>query len=1000
VGACLLLASARGQRRLDPSQSVPNSLRVIPGLGRVLDWNLVALEQARVRDLRLVGGYHIEKMVSSFPGLRMFFHAAWQAEGAVGALQVAELPEASPLLIATDRSVFRREAVEAVLAAVGGSGVVAGWSEDSAGAKTPHDPALLALGPDALAAFPALLATLPASGSLTDLLEAFAAQGQACARVDLTGQACRVDAPVRLARFVFGTKAETLDRLQPLVKASTIFPQVRFATEEWGRDQDGVLARIRAELGEGPLVVRSAALSEDSWQSSQAGHFLSLLGVDGADPAAVADAVERVQASYAERGSADPLNQVLVQPQVPDTVAAGVLLTRKPYDEAPYYVVSVDRSTRTDGVTGGDTDDLITHYVPRLTDSIAAAPPLVRRLVACAQEVEGLVGHDRIDLEFAVQREEERIVLLQARPLTAGHRTELADDDLFAELALARDEVGRLLEPRVGLRGATNLLGNMPDWNPAEILGVAPRALAFSLYRHAITDAVWAEARAALGYADASHVPLVVGVAGRPYVQVQASFTSLLPADLEPAAADRIVDAAIAYLRANPTLHDKVEFEVIPTCQDLHLERFQARLVPHGATAEDLSACAAAHARMTGRILRGETCPIEVELRRLDRLEAIRQELAARPARTPWAHLEAARHLLFVLRRHGTEPFSILARYAFIALSLLKGLVARGVLGETFVEDFLAATPSVASDLGGRLDRVRRGEETLDAFLAYAGHLRPGTYDITSPTYAQAPDLYFGQLHGAAEGGDHDLAARQEALEADFLARAADVERLAGEAGLDATAEQVWAFAVGAIPGRERSKFEFTRSLSQVLEWVAAFGEAAGIARGALADLPLDDLFAAAIQAPHSVQVEEWRRVAALNAKRAQLSQSICLPDVIASPADLDCVSVRPARPNFITAKDVTAPPALLWTAEQADLDLEGKIALCPSADPGYDWLFSRGIAGLITRHGGVASHMAIRAAELQLPAAIGCGQLLFDQLRTASLVRLDCAGGRAIRVH
>ena len=61
------------------------------------------------------------------------------------------------------------------------------------------------------------------------------------------------------------------------------------------------------------------------------------------------------------------------------------------------------------------------------------------------------------------------------------------------------------------------------------------------------------------------------------------------------------------------------------------------------------------------------------------------------------------------------------------------------------------------------------------------------------------------------------------------------------------------------------------------------------------------------------------------------------------------------------------------------------------AADPGYDWIFSHSIAGLITEYGGVASHMAIRAAEFGLPAAIGCGEIIFDRLRCARLIELDC---------
>ena len=72
-----------------------------------------------------------------------------------------------------------------------------------------------------------------------------------------------------------------------------------------------------------------------------------------------------------------------------------------------------------------------------------------------------------------------------------------------------------------------------------------------------------------------------------------------------------------------------------------------------------------------------------------------------------------------------------------------------------------------------------------------------------------------------------------------------------------------------------------------------------------------------------------------------------------------------------------------------------GSILLMPSADPGYDWIFSRGIAGFVTAYGGVNSHMAIRANELGIPAVIGAGPRLFEQLSRAADLHIDCANRR-----
>ena len=72
--------------------------------------------------------------------------------------------------------------------------------------------------------------------------------------------------------------------------------------------------------------------------------------------------------------------------------------------------------------------------------------------------------------------------------------------------------------------------------------------------------------------------------------------------------------------------------------------------------------------------------------------------------------------------------------------------------------------------------------------------------------------------------------------------------------------------------------------------------------------------------------------------------------------------------------------------------NLEDAIVCIENADPGFDWIFTKGIKGLITKYGGANSHMAIRCAELKLPAAIGCGEEQFDKLTESRRLNLNCA--------
>ena len=74
---------------------------------------------------------------------------------------------------------------------------------------------------------------------------------------------------------------------------------------------------------------------------------------------------------------------------------------------------------------------------------------------------------------------------------------------------------------------------------------------------------------------------------------------------------------------------------------------------------------------------------------------------------------------------------------------------------------------------------------------------------------------------------------------------------------------------------------------------------------------------------------------------------------------------------------------------------LEHAIVCILSADPGFDWLFSHSIAGLITAWGGANSHMAIRAGEMGLPSVIGAGQELYKIWAASNRIMIDCAANK-----
>ena len=93
-----------------------------------------------------------------------------------------------------------------------------------------------------------------------------------------------------------------------------------------------------------------------------------------------------------------------------------------------------------------------------------------------------------------------------------------------------------------------------------------------------------------------------------------------------------------------------------------------------------------------------------------------------------------------------------------------------------------------------------------------------------------------------------------------------------------------------------------------------------------------------------------------------QIEQYVHLPSILFSRNDFTIIQDYIAKPNFITDKQLTSDTILLKSFEQLE-KIKSKIAIIENADPGFDWIFTKNPTGLITKYGGMASHMAIRCA-------------------------------------
>jgi len=798
----------------------------------------------------------------------------------------------------------------------------------------------------------------------------------ACARRNGTGAA----QPARIVDFK--TKAESLEVLAPLLRHARVLPQVRFSVGDWRSDAARVLAAVAAApWGSGRVIVRSSARAEDAARNSQAGKYDSVLGVAGS--AAVAEAIDRVIASFAhdegenagqgERHDRSDDDQIFVQPMLDRVAIAGVAFSRSPIG-GPYFVVNYDDgSGLTDRVTAGAGDGLKTFLC--LKSQPDACPPPLAPVIALVRELEGFLACDAIDVEFAIGGDGQ-LYLLQVRPLAVDRHGPAGDAKVDTALADVARKVELLSRPHPYLHGSRAIFGVMPDWNPAEIIGVRPRPLSLSLYCELITDAIWAYQRDNYGYQNLRSFPLLVSFHGLPYIDVRVSFNSFIPRGVPDDLAGRLVNYYIDRLLAEPHLHDKVEFEIIFSCYTLDLPKRMGRLAGHGFSQEDLGELSRALRLLTNRIMHGEAALWRRDHAKIDllaqRFPAICNAQIDKISRIYW--------LIEDCKRYGTLPFAGLARAGFIAVQMLQSFIEVGVFNAEEGAAFMASVDTVGSRIGRDFAQLPKAD-----FLARYGHLRPGTYDILSPRYDEAPDLYFDWSSARPEAP----APPRFALSIEQLRR---IERLLKEHELEIDVLSLIEFIKAGIEGREYAKFVFTRSLSQALSLIKQLGEDHGLSPEDCAYLNYD-VVRTLYSESGSVRAALLES-AAYGRERHALTRNLVLPPIVASPGDVFAFHLPPSQPNFITRKSVTAPVASVGDPPES---FAGRILFVPSADPGFDWIFTRDIAGFVTQFGGANSHMAIRAGELGIPAVIGAGEALFQRWQKARKLCLDCTNQQVL---
>ena len=149
----------------------------------------------------------------------------------------------------------------------------------------------------------------------------------------------------------------------------------------------------------------------------------------------------------------------------------------------------------------------------------------------------------------------------------------------------------------------------------------------------------------------------------------------------------------------------------------------------------------------------------------------------------------------------------------FFAVQMLKSFVSVGVFSQDDYNAFMKGVSTVSGQLTS--DRAVLEKST---FLAHYGHLRPGTYDILSPRYDEAPELYFDWSNRPS---------KPEPLSPFSLTlpQMRKIAQLLETHGLVSDPVGLLEFMQSGIELRKSSKFHFSRSLSDALSLISAVAD-------------------------------------------------------------------------------------------------------------------------------------------------------------------------------
>ncbi len=754
----------------------------------------------------------------------------------------------------------------------------------------------------------------------------------------------------------FLSKARTLDKIK---LSNVIIPKfLIFKVSDFKKNETKILNKIKLNF-KNLVAIRSSSLDEDNRLSSNAGKFESFLYVNSQDINEVQKKIIKVINSYTYKKKN---NEFFVQEMVQNIKFAGVLLTRNLNDYSKCININFSQDNNSATVTSGKEGTKNLLYYENKDFEI---PKKFKSLYRAAKKLEKQFKSD-IDIEFIIDKKN-KLNILQVRKLIIPQNLKYSNNNVNFFLEGLKKKINKLKKRHYSLIGKTTHFGVMPDWNPAEIIGIKPKPLALSLYQELITDHVWAENRKLYGYKDLSQFHLMTTFFGTPFIDVRVDFNSWIPAEISNSTSEKIINYYLDKFKNNSEYHDKVEFEILFTSYNLLSER-------------------KIKAQFKNILQKEEASKFISSLKKINKIALYQQkkdlqlieELKIRQKKIADSNLYFIDKIYWILedcKKFGTLPFAGLARCGFISMEILNSFVKEKIISQEEKFKFLSTIKTITTEMNDDLNKLNKKE-----FIKKYGHLRPGTYEITSKNYKTNFNLYFGKKKKQLRKNiSFKFSQKQEKQIKNFIKKTKIYRNF----------NELMFFIKQSIKLREYSKFVFSKSIDLIFENLEQLGKKYNISKEELSYLDIQKILNMYFNYSNYQSIQSLKDNIKQNKEEYYKNFNINLPDIITDGKDLFVQKSQKTKINFISNKIINSR---IIDFKYANLKKKLNSVVCiENADPGFDFLFSKNIKGLVTKYGGQNSHMAIRCAELNLPALIGVGEENYNKIKSSKFIKIDC---------